>query len=317
MSAVASAHPERRSADPQFFPEAPLWTPEIGRKSAIVATWVANDEPGGHLWGIQGAGKSQFAEYMLAVVPTMLGGTVTAFLWSFLGFKPKNAEELLKHCMVKTGCRAIGTRERPVLEMRFTDAILARLQASETNRALFILDEIQNISHELLGVLLSVTSGIQRMGFRTCLVSIGQPEMQQGIQLLHQTNALQMIWRLFPQTEIYQCLSLEDIKEFLANLDAEGQFTKQWFPCRSSSGWSIADLAEPINDAIVELLKERSITATARVPLGYLRPALNSMFRWHLNAEGDSTQFEATHAVACLKSVGFATVINRYVEVKK
>jgi hypothetical protein len=317
MSAVPAevtrnAIPE--AADAQFFPDKPLWTPEIGRKAGLVASCVSGDEPGLHIWGIQGAGKSHFAEYVQAVLPSMLGGTVVTFLWSFLGIKPKNAEELLKHCLPQTGCRAIGTRERTQLELRMEDAIARRCDGSGANRALFIVDEMQNVSHELHGVFMSIMARMRPM--RTCLLSIGQPEMQQGIELLHLNNSLQHIWRLFPITEVYHSLSLEDIKEFLTNLDGpDREFTKLWFPNRADDGWSIVDMSGPIDLAVAGLLKDRNLAAAPRVPFGYLRPALNNMFRQMRDPKLSMVDFGQEHALTSFKAVRFDRVINRYVEI--
>jgi len=305
-----------QAADAQFFSDKPLWTPEIGRKAALVASWVANDLPGAHMWGMQGVGKSQFAEYLEAVLPSMLGGTVVVLRWSFLGFKPKNAEELLKHCLPMTGCRAIGTRERTVLQLRLDDAIVTRCEGTGANRLLLIVDEMQNIAPELHGVFMSIMERARGHGRRPCLLSIGQPEMQQGIELLHLNNSLQTIWRLFPVTEIYYSLSLADIKEFLENLDGPDRtFSRTWFPNRADEGWSIVDMSGPIDAAILTILKDRNLSATPRVPFGYLRPALCRMFRFLRDPKLATVAFNESHALACLRAGGFDRVIHRYVEI--
>ena len=78
-----------------FFPDKPLWTPEIDRKAAMVAEWMACDLAGAHIWGVQRTGKSEFAKYLLDVIPTMLEGSAVAIMWNFLGLKPKNADDFV------------------------------------------------------------------------------------------------------------------------------------------------------------------------------------------------------------------------------
>ena len=101
-----------------FFPDKPLWTPEIDRKAAMVAEWMACDLAGAHIWGVQRTGKSEFAKYLLDVIPTMLEGSAVAIMWNFLGLKPKNADQLLKRCLVDMGCNTISARETLVLQAR-------------------------------------------------------------------------------------------------------------------------------------------------------------------------------------------------------
>lgn len=313
MSAVV---PVPTPADPQFFSDKPLWTPEIGRKAALVASWLTSDEPGGHIWGIQGAGKSHFTEYLEAVLPSMLGGTVVVLRWSFHGFKPKNTEELLKHCLTQTGCRAIGARERTVLELRLDDAIVTRCGGKDANRLLLIVDEMQNIAPELYGVFMSIIERVRAHRLRPFLLSIGQPEMQQGIETLHLNNSLQTIWRFFPVTEIYYSLSLEDIAEFLQNLDGPDRvFTNLWFPNRAAEGWSVADMSKPINAAVDTMLKERNMAGIPRVPFGYLRPSMNRMFRVLRDPKYAMVEFAQEHALPCLNASGFGRVIHRYIEI--
>lgn len=296
----------------EFFPKKPLWTPEIERKVQLVAEWVACDLPGSHIWGIQRIGKSEFAKYVADVLPALLGGAIVPFLWSFLGIKPRKPEDLLRACLVQTGCRAISARERSTLQLRIIDAVISRCQAAGAYRCLLIIDEMQNIPSELYMVVMSITSDLQREGLYPHVLSIGQPEMQQTIALMYQNHQLQTIGRFFPRTEIYYGLSTEDISMLLKNMDGPRlEFTSRWLPRRAAQGWSVKELGAPIENAISLMLAERNLTAVPRIPFGYLRPALNYMFR--CLADDETLQLDEKIALDGFRFSGLPPVIGNYV----
>jgi hypothetical protein len=288
-----------------FFPDKPLWTPEIDRKAAMVAEWMACDLAGAHIWGVQRTGKSEFAKYLLDVIPTMLEGSAVAIMWNFLGLKPKNADQLLKRCLVDMGCNTISARETLVLQARLVALVGQRCQAVSARRVLIIVDEMQNIPHELYPVLMSVTADLMKLRLVPHLLSIGQPEMQTTIDLVFQGNYLQMIGRFFQRTEVYCGLTSQDIRELLSNMEGtDREFTRQHFPGRAAEGWSIVDLA---------VLAGKNIAgARVRLPLGYLRPALNFMFRQL--ADDLEAIVDRAVALSCFKFTGLHKVIGHYVE---
>lgn len=311
---TSSATVDGASGVKNFFPDRPLWTPEIDRKAAMVAEWISCDLAGSHIWGVQRTGKSEFAKYLMDVIPTMLEGAVVAVMWSFLGLKPKNADQLLKRCLIDMDCNTLSSRESLVLQARLVALVAKRCQALNARRVLIIVDEMQNISHELYPVLMSVTADLMKLRLIPHLLSIGQPEMQTTIDLVFQSNYLQMIGRFFQRTEVYYGLTTQDVGELLANMEgADREFTRQHFPSRAADGWSIADMATPIEQAAAAMLKEKNIAgARVRLPLGYLRPALNVMFR--RLADDPESVLDEPAALASFKFTGLHRVIGHYVE---
>lgn len=296
-----------------FFPPEPLWTPEINRKVAMVVEWVLCDLPGSHIWGIQRIGKSEFAKYLVHIIPQLLGNSAIAIVWSFLGHKPKKPEDLLRRCLVETECNAIASRVHTVLQQRLVSLVTARCRAVRARRVVLIVDEMQNVPPELYDVLMSITSDLLKEGLLPHVLSIGQPEMCQTVELMHQNKALQTIGRLFPTTEIYYGLSLPDVGELLENMEGEDRFfTNTRFPERAAEGWSIADLATPIGQAVEQMLVDKNLTALPRLPLGYLRPTLNRMFR--CLAADPNAVIDAQIALDCFKFTGLPRIIGRYVE---
>lgn len=297
-----------------FFAEKPLWTPEIDRKAAMVAEWVACDLAGSHIWGVQRAGKSEFAKYLMDVIPTMLGGSAVAVMWNFLGLKPKNADQLLKRCLIDMGCNTISARESLVLQARLVALVAQRCQAVRARRVLIIVDEMQNIAHDLYPVLMSVTADLMKLRLVPHLLSIGQPEMQTTIDLVFQGNYLQVIGRFFQRTEVYHGLTQGDVQELLANMEGtDREFTRRHFPTRAAEGWSIVDLAVPIEQAVDAMLARKNITgARVRLPLGYLRPALNLAFQ--RLSDDEQCVVDGHMTLSCFRSTGLHKVIGHYVE---
>mgnify|MGYP000868805104 CR=1 FL=1 len=295
-----------------FFPNRPIWTPEIERKAIVVADWVTCELEGGHIWGIQRVGKSEFAKYLEHALPSMLGVPTAVFIFEFLLVKPKTAETLLRKCLLGLESNAVGGKELMTMYGRLLGLIVARCRAIGAKRAVLIVDEMQNIPHELYPVFMSLASDVRKAGMVTHVLSIGQPEMKATIDLVFQSNYLQTIGRFFQGMEVYHGLTLEDVSALLANMEGEGlEFTTRHFPQRAQQGWSITELAKPIGDAVGSLLAEDNIKAAARLPFAYLRPALNTMF---LDlASAPHVMIDATKAVEAMKKASLHKVLRHYV----
>lgn len=295
-----------------FFPNRPIWTPEIERKAVVVADWVECELEGGHIWGIQRVGKSEFAKYIEQVLPSMLPATAV-FIFEFLLMKPKTAEAVLKKCLLCLDSTAAAGRELVTIYSRVLGMIVARCRALRAKRVVLIIDELQNIPHELYPVFMSLASDVRKAGFVPHMLSIGQPEMKTTIDLAFQNNYLQTIGRFFQGMAVYHGLTIEDIAALLTNMEGEGlEFTTRHFPDRARQGWSITELARPIEEAVAALLTEDNLTATAaRLPFAYLRPALNSMF-FHLAADPQSG-IDAARAKAAMKKASLHRVLRHYV----
>lgn len=295
-----------------FFPNRPIWTPEIDRKAIVVADWVECELEGGHIWGIQRVGKSEFAKYIEQILPAMLPATAV-FIFEFLLMKPKTAEAVLKKCLLCLDSTAAAGWELVTIYSRVLGMIVARCRALRAKRVVLIIDELQNIPHELYPVFMSLASDVRKAGIVPHMLSIGQPEMKTTIDLAFQNNYLQTIGRFFQGMEIYHGLTIEDIAALLKNMEGEGlEFTTRHFPDRARQGWSITELARPIEEAVTALLTDDNLTANAvRLPFAYLRPALNSMFL-HLAADPQSV-IDAARAKAAMKKASLHKVLRHYV----
>lgn len=295
-----------------FFPNRPIWTPEIERKAMVVAEWVECELEGGHIWGIQRVGKSEFAKYIEQVLPSMLP-TTTVFIFEFLLMKPKTAEAVLKKCLLCMDSTAASGRDLVTIYSRVLGMIVARCKAQRARRVVLIIDELQNIPHELYPVFMSLASDVRKAGFVPHMLSIGQPEMKATIDLAFQNNYLQTIGRFFQGMAIYHGLTIEDIAALLTNMEGEGlEFTTRHFPERARQGWSITELARPMQEAVTALLTEDNLTGTAaRLPFAYLRPALNSMF-FNLAADPQSV-IDSARAKAAMKKTNLHKVLRHYV----
>jgi hypothetical protein len=301
------------TASADFFPRTPLWTPEIQRVAAIVAEWIINDLPGGHVWGLQRIGKSDFAKFLKQALPAILGGDIATIIWDFADFTPSNSDTLVQRCLIGSGCAAISARGRAALQMRLVQVVIDLCRAAGATRVVVIVDEIQNVPPALYPIFMSIMSDLTHAGLLPHLLSIGQPEMAQSVKLMHDNHQLQTIGRFFPRVENYYALAVPQVQEMLVNMDSpEGAFSKQWFVHRAESGWRVGDLAEPIDQALAILAGEQNLTAKPRLPLGWLRPALNATFR-QLSTDAKALPSGAL-INQCFKAVGFDTVAHYYVD---
>lgn len=293
-----------------------FWTPEIERQVQRVAEWVTCDLSGAHLWGVQRVGKSNFSVYLQKVSAQVFGCTTVVFRWSFQGVRPTKVLSFLKHCLVKTGVRAIGGRDEDVLRLRLHDAVLGACSPS-TKRVIIIVDEMQNVAIDLYGEIMTVTEIIENEGYTPFVLSIGQPEMQQTIKLFHEQVTLQYIGRFFEDADEYKGLTLSDIALFLANLDGcDSGFSRSHFPQRFDQGWTISQLLQPISESIGEMANWMSVQREPCIPAGTLRKSLTGMFRFLNDPENAGKTVNKDVATAAFKPTGLSKLIVHY-SVKK
>lgn len=293
-----------------------FWTPEIERQVQRVGDWVSCDLCGAHLWGAQRVGKSTFAVYLQRVSAQVFGCTTVVIRWSFQGVRPTKVLSFLKHCLVKTGVRAIGGRDEEVLRLRLHDAVL-RACSPSTKRVIIIVDEMQNVALDLYGEIMMVTEIIEDEGYTPFVLSIGQPEMQQTIKLFHEQVALQYIGRFFEDADEYKGLTLGDIALFLANLDGcDREFSRRHFPRRFDHGWTISELLQPISESIGEMANWMSMQREPCIPAGTLRQSLMGMFRFLNDPDNAAKTVDKSVATAAFKPTGLSKLIVHY-SVKK
>lgn len=294
-----------------FFSATPVWTPEIERVSALAAGWIANGLPGGYVWGIQRSGKSQFGQYLKAILPSMLSGGVVTAVWSF-GLAPKTPNDVLQRALMGTGCHALTSRDPTVLQARLLARIEELCESARATRFVGIVDEIQKLKYELFPVLQSITDDLHLRGITPFFLSIGQPEIEDAVELLYNNVQLNLIGRFFNNKAIFHGLTPEHAVEMLDNLDGpNGEFTRRWFPSRAQDGWRVKDIGSSLEAALDLLVSDGNLTTRPHLPMGYLRPALNSVFR-ELSLEGDH-KLDGPRMKLHLDEVNFTRVCAYYV----
>lgn len=299
-----------------YFGIKPLWTPEIGRVSGSIAQLMSSGTPGALVWGLQHCGKTYFTKYLADILPLMLRAEVKTFFLDFSGFKIKGVNELLQRCLVCVGSTNIAARDRTALQQRLVTQITKQCESVQAQRALLVVDDVQNIPHVLYEVISSITADLTRQrGIRAYVLSVGQPEMVSSLKLVEDTNFLQIKGRFFPVVVKFRALSMEEVREFLVNMDGPDlAFTRRVFPIRAEASWSIADLAVPIEMALDAIRDGHNLTSRPRLPMRYLSPALSLMFRY-LSQSADAF-VDKDVAVSCFEGTGFRDVVHHYVDAR-
>ena len=303
---------EPRYAD--YFGDKPLWTPEIELHCATVSQLVLADASGILFWGLQNTGKTEFAKYLSVIMKTLIGPFVESFLFSFDGLKPRTDVEILARCLGIDDTANISRQKRIPLQNDLVDTIGYRCRQTRSHRVLLILDDSQNIPPALYDVFSSVVADLlRRYRIRTFLLSIGQPELRQTIEIIEQTSQLEKIGRFFPVVKVFKAMTCTDLAEFLKNMDGQDSgFSRRYFPARSLSGWGLPDLWMPVIQAIDKVVEEQSLSTRPRLPMRYLRSALNMMFR--IAHTDPNTIIDAEVAYGCFENCGILRVLKHYVE---
>ena len=174
------------------------------------------------------------------------------------------------------GRRAVATSDQAVLRGRLIDLICERCTPS-TKRIVIIMDEIQNISPDIYGLITSTHDTLQKKGYIPFLLCIGQPELRSTVKNLAKNLAI--MGRQFQSLQEFHGLSFIQIAEFLESLEGEDRhFTKKHFPARAGKDWSITQLVAPLEQAVLSVVDLKSMRLELRFPMGYLRQTLNYLF---------------------------------------
>jgi hypothetical protein len=255
-----------------------FWTPVIERYTQLIAERVAKDHCGCGLWGLQRVGKTHFGEFLQKTLPGMFSDRLIVIRVQFIGHSFTKPEALLKRALVQLDVRAITGRDPEVLRLKLITAIQGRY-LPHTKRVVLIWDEIQNVKEELWGEMMIVEEAIRKDGLTPFQLSIGQPELQNTVDLVEREGRLQAIGRMFQTADEFRGLFLQDVAEFLVEIDGpDNEFTRKHFPVRASAGWSIKRLIEPLQEAVDSLANWPGLQRMVCIPASTLRQTLNAMF---------------------------------------
>lgn len=300
------------SAPPKEYFEDVFWTPVIHRFAQLIAERIANDLRGCGIWGLQLIGKTHFGAFLEKTLPDMFGGTLIVVNFNFLGRSFTKPEALQKRCLVGLGVRAITGREHEALCLKTLSAIRERYRP-ETRRVVIIWDEIQNIKEDLWGEIMYIEEAIRSDGRKPYTLCIGQPEIQNTVDLVEREGRFQSIGRMFQTRDEFRGLTLPEVGEFLVNLDgADHAFTRKHFPARAEAGWTIQRLIEPITDAVESLANWDSLNRMLLLPASTLRQTLNALFAYLDDKDNHDKQVSKQQVLEAFKDNGFKRLFMAY-----
>lgn len=289
-----------------------FWTPVIHRFSQLIAERISNDLCGSGIWGLQRIGKTHLGAFLEKSLPDMFGGKLIVVRFTFMGRSFTKPEDLHKRCLVCLHVRAITGREHEALCLKTLSAIRERYRA-ETKRVVLIWDEIQNIKEEIWGEIMYIEEAIRSDGRIPYTLSIGQPELQNTVDLVEREGRLQAIGRMFQTADEFRGLTLDEVNEFLADLDGEHRvFTRKHFPARASTGWTIRRLIVPIREAVDSLANWDSLNRVPLLPASTLRQTLNALFAYLDYKDNHDKEVTKEKVLEAFKDNGFKRLFMAY-----
>jgi hypothetical protein len=281
--------------DSSRFFEGISWTPVIDATAQLVALWISCDMCGAALWGVPRVGKSEFAKYLEKVAHELFGGTLLVIRLRFDGSERFAKDvRLLRRMLSNVGVRATAARDPDILRSRFMDAVWSRCTPT-TKRILIIVDEIQNVASAIYGEFAAIESCISEGGYIPFLLGIGQPELRSTVANV--AKDLHIMGRMFQELREFLGLSLVQFREFLAAMDGDDlSFSNRHFPARTARGWSIVQLAEPIEAAVRSIVDLDKMNLDLFIPMAAVRQTLNYLF-FFLIAEGNEDKYVTEETV--------------------
>ena len=304
-------------ADLDFFGNIPCWTPEIELACQQVSHWVRCDLPGGMIFGLQRIGKTWCSRYIQQSVPTILGSSTVAWLWSTQQPLHKSEIELYRGWLAQSGSRAYNHSRVGVLRERLTDHLLESAEATGATRIVLIIDEAHWLYEDYYPLLMALANNLALRGKRPFVLLVGHPELRQvGKNFSSMKNGLQILGRYFSVEHEYKAIELATLDKLLDAMDETGGQTvvERYLPELAAQGWQLSDAAEPLRIAITSLAAAKDVTTQVRLPMQYARAALNSLLYRLRDDPEQRKSIDSKLLAACLREVGFGEMIRHYSE---
>lgn len=255
-----------------------VWTPSIETLARKIREWIALDLPGGCVHGPQRNGKTWAINYIIASASEFFS---TRFLIVRIiipeGLSDRGnmiaTEWLNQHGVIA------NTRDPARLKRRLMEWLRERMQATDAERLILIVDEAQNLSRAHHGQLMYWHNLCEEASTRPFTLLVGQPELGASAASYVEMNEIQLTGRFYERLHEFQGIALAEVVKVLRAFQQpvlhEGVQQPcglaRLFPDHWAGGWRVETWAPSIENAVTALARARSLPDVPRVPMMYLR----------------------------------------------
>lgn len=273
-------------------------TPEIYELSEWVRTLLFNRCPGAIIPGRPRYGKSEAISYLIKDLKAERGKDFPVFNFDFEYIKNPNElrffEQLLKasgHKMAKG--REKDGRSAPALRERLKSFLPKKIKRTGSSKAVFFIDEAQNIKEDNYLWLVDVHNCLTKAGISPLFLLFGQPELVDRRETYIETGLGQIVGRFMVNVHEFNGLqSPDDIATCLQGYDESATypkgsnwtFTRYFFTAAFKDGWRLANESEKAWDAFMACLDDAGVSFWSDgIPMLYFALTVEYLMRNYSN----------------------------------
>lgn len=265
-----------------------LATPAILNLLDSIKQWIDARATGGIVFGIQRFGKSRAIRYLASQLPEIFAKALPVLRFNCREYRTPTEgvffEDLLRafgHALYKSG-KPAAKRDR------LTEFLREKVEASGQSRLIMFVDEAQKLHEIQYKWLIDLFNELDELGVSPTALLVGQPE------LVHQRNAFvrarkrQILGRFMAQQHHFVGLrSASDMRVCLFGYDENSEyppgsgwsFTQYYFPAAFAEGWRLANEADTVWRAFVEVHGESRLAGAPEIPMQYFVGAVRYVLR--------------------------------------
>ena len=269
----------------------------LGTKSTFemlntVKNWIDFRQPGGLIFGPPRFGKTRAIKYVTRQINNEYGGKFPIVNIICCEHKQPNENIFWEEFLVGVGHGFSNHGKVSDKRRRLFEYLLSVAEEYPHKRLLIFLDEAQNLQDQHYLWLVDLYNVLDNAKIRPTFVMVGQMELAYRHNALLQAKRYQIIGRFMINKHRFRGLtSSHDIEVCLHGYDDNTEypknsgwsFTRFYFPVAYSHGWRIADQADTLWEAFIDVKKNAKIPGYSELPMQFFASAVEYTFRKHSN----------------------------------
>lgn len=308
------------------------WTPPMTRLYSWLVEMMSSGVPGGYVWAPTGVGKSKAIIRILEDLPTVIGPVARMYFevptWNDQGISGKSDDQktLKKTELLASILKQCGSQRRKSryldLDDELIDHIVDLAEMERAKRFIFVVDNAHNLepSHQQGLIALMSRLESQGRGLKPFHLLVSQAHVGRVFDDVQAVQRSHIFRRVYTREFRYDGVALDEIKLVLELIDEGLSDSDSGVPYLAeayATGFRLANLAEPLCEALRTLWRTANLPSTLRLPMDFLM----SSVLWVLSALVKGTlehhQVNVTTFLTALERVGYVTFMPVHAELER
>lgn len=291
-----------------------IYTPPIAHLFEVICEWVENKVPGGYIYGVSRLGKSRAIRFWFSqLIEDKYHGKVLFFYMNYKEhqFPTENMfiTELLgalDHLFSQSGTKAAKYD-------RLINHMCTRAQNLQSNHILLMIDEAQFMHDQEYKWLCNIQNDMDNLGYRFTVISVGSHELTYQHEVFSMAESAYLLSRFMVRSEAFHGIqSLAELEYVLEGYDKHSEwpentgisFTQHFFPRAFRSGFRIAEIAEDMWTAFIELAPS-TLQNRLEIPMEHIAKSIEYIFRQLNSSDSLHIQIEKSLIIKAIKQTAY------------